>query len=359
MVNIHADPYSTGTTYGPAGSGITSLPQQNFGSNVQVGGSPIVDTKVQQEQGEGDYLNQALPGQSDTGGNDGAMTYGDLQNAQAQQAYNQSLIKQQQMADAKKLADQYGTKINQLTDQQLLDMQASGLFEAQAEGMLGGVSAMEQQQNLLKKSVGSVIDKAKTIGLSGNQIAARLDQLPEFQELLNLYGGDVNAVMRNFENPDLEYDKTGIYTYDDVQSNPELKQAYEALTGGDLSAEELRQFLPFIDYQSFEPNPGVDNYSRFNFGADARNDRLRMLRMLQGAGQIKPLERQGFFDTMKDAYSEDMARASDEGIFKGILGAGVFDSDALKRLIRSYGSGVAKPRYTNVARGGIISLVGA
>ena len=33
MVNPHAD-YNTGTTYGPGGSGITSLPQQNFGSNV-------------------------------------------------------------------------------------------------------------------------------------------------------------------------------------------------------------------------------------------------------------------------------------------------------------------------------------
>jgi len=358
MVNPHAD-YNTGTTYGPGGSGITSLPpSQNFGSNVVIGGSPIVDTKVQEESGEGDYLNQALPGQSDTGGNDGTVTYQDLQDAQAQQAYNQSLINQQQMADAKNLADQYGNKINQLTDQQLLDMQASGLFEAQAEGMLGGVSAMEQQQNLLKKSVGSVLDKAKTMGLSGNQIADRLDQLPEFQELLNLYGGDVNAVMANFENPDLGYDKTGIYTYDDVQSNPELSTAYESLTGGNLTADELRQFLPFIDYQTFEPNEGV-NYNRFNFGADARNERLRMLRMLEGAGQIKPLEQQGFFDTMKDAYSEDMAKASDEGIFKGILGAGVFDSDAMKRLIRSYGSGVAQPRYTNVARGGIINLVGA
>ena len=358
MVNPHAD-YNTGTTQGPAGSGITSLPpSQNFGSNVVIGGSPIIDPKVQQEQGEGDYLNQPLPGQSNTGGNDGGMTYGDLQNAQAQQAYNQSLIKQQQMADAKKLADQYGTRINQLTDQQLLDMQASGLFEAQAEGMLGGVTNREKRSNLLKKAIGSVLDKAKTMGLSGNQIADRLDQLPEFQILLKDYGGNVDALMANFENPDLGYDKTSIYSHTDVQTNPELKTAYEALTGGDLSADELRQFLPFIDYQTFEQNPGVD-YDRFNFGAQARDDRLRMLRMLQGAGQIKPLEQQGFFDTMKDAYSEDMARASDEGIFKGILGAGVFDSDALKRLIRSYGSGVAQPRYTNVARGGIISLVGA
>ena len=357
MVNPHAD-YNTGTTYGPAGSGITSLPQQNFGSNVQVGGSPIVDTKVQQEQGEGDYLNQALPGQSDTGGNDGTVTYQDLQDAQAQQAYNQSLIKQQQMADAKNLADQYGTRINQLTDQQLLDMQASGLFEAQAEGMLGGVTNREKRSNLLKKAIGSVLDKAKTMGLSGNQIADRLDQLPEFQLLLKDYGGNVDALMANFENPNLGYDKTGIYSHTDVQTNPELKTAYEALTGGDLTADELRQFLPFIDYQTFEQNPGVDS-NRFRFGAQARDDRLRMLRMLQGAGQIKPLEQQGFFDTMKDAYSEDMARAADEGIFKGILGAGVFDSDALKRLIRSYGSGVAQPRYTNVARGGIISLVGA
>ena len=67
----------------------------------------------------------------------------------------------------------------------------------------------------------------------------------------------------------------------------------------------------------------------------------------------------GFELKQKYAYSEDLTKASDEGIFSGILKAGVFDSEALKRLIRSYGSGVAKPRYTNVARGGIISLLGA
>ena len=40
------------------------------------------------------------------------------------------------------------------------------------------------------------------------------------------------------------------------------------------------------------------------------------------------------------------------------MGQGVFDPKGLKRLISSYGSGITKPRYANIARGGIVSLVG-
>ena len=61
---------------------------------------------------------------------------------------------------------------------------------------------------------------------------------------------------------------------------------------------------------------------------------------------------------MVNPYAQDTQKSINEGIFSGILNAGVYDSNALRRLIGSYGSGVAKPRYTNVAKGGIISLLG-
>ena len=137
-----------------------------------------------------------------------------------------------------------------------------------------------------------------------------------------------------------------------------------------LSADTLKAFadqLTFEDltdvydqyYRNYTAPGGEGGYTRYGFGPSERDRKLDLLRFLNRGAPIRGLSEQGFFDSMKDAYSEDLAKASDEGIFSGILKAGVFDSEALKRLIRSYGSGVAKPRYTNVARGGIISLLGA
>ena len=61
---------------------------------------------------------------------------------------------------------------------------------------------------------------------------------------------------------------------------------------------------------------------------------------------------------MTDPYSADVSEALYKGIFSGAMRQGLFDPKGLKRLISSYGSGIAQPRYANVARGGIISLVG-
>ena len=91
---------------------------------------------------------------------------------------------------------------------------------------------------------------------------------------------------------------------------------------------------------------------------DPRQDTFDKLRFLQAGLPQEQRQEQGFFDTMESAYQPDIDEALNKGIFSGAIGQGLFDPKGLRRLISSYGSGVAQPRYTNVARGGIISLVG-
>ena len=91
---------------------------------------------------------------------------------------------------------------------------------------------------------------------------------------------------------------------------------------------------------------------------DPRQETLDKLRFLQAGLPQKVMEQQGFFGEMEEAYQPDIDEALDKGIFSGAMRQGLFDPKGLRRLISSYGSGVAQPRYTNVARGGIVSLVG-
>jgi len=91
---------------------------------------------------------------------------------------------------------------------------------------------------------------------------------------------------------------------------------------------------------------------------DPRQDTFDKLRFLEAGLPQKGMEQSGFFGEMTDPYAGDVSEALNKGIFSGAMGQGVFDPKGLKRLITSFGSGVTKPRYANVARGGIISLVG-
>lgn len=317
----------------------------------------IVDTKVQEESGEGDYLDQALPGQSDTGGNDGTVTYQDLLDAREDEAYQQSLLQQQQMQNARDFVNKYDSNLAQFTDEQLLDLQSSGLFKHEAEGMLGGVSAYEQQVNLLKRSIQDKMARLADQGFGPGdpQFDKGLASLPEYQELAKLYGtpdkpyiGGAETMLSNIMGQGTGYDKTGIYTYDDVQSDPRLQEAYEALTGGDLTADELRQYLPLIDYRTPFDAEG-DGFTPERNILDDRRAWQRQLFYGPKQSPQRAMEQQGFFDTMINPYAEDTAKTLEEGLYSQSFvhpGAGVMPW------------GMEKIWATGRAKGGIVSLVG-
>ena len=91
---------------------------------------------------------------------------------------------------------------------------------------------------------------------------------------------------------------------------------------------------------------------------DPRQETFDKLRFLEAGLPQRQVDQQTFFNEMVDPYAADTAEALDKGIFSGAMGQGVFDPKGLRRLITSFGSGITKPRYANVARGGIVSLVG-
>ena len=91
---------------------------------------------------------------------------------------------------------------------------------------------------------------------------------------------------------------------------------------------------------------------------DPRQDTFDLLTFLNAGLPQKQIDQQTFFNEMVDPYAADTSESLEKGIFSGAIGQGVMNPRGLKRLIRSFGSGVTKPRYANVAKGGIIGLLG-
>ena len=322
---------------------------------------PIVDVKADEEAGEADFLTDRVIGATDFSGAAGAPpTYQDLIDQRNEDAYQQSKIDQQQMQDARNLAGQYENRMDQLTNQQLLDLQKAGLFTHQAEGELGGVMEYEKQVNLLKQKLQGKMDRLADQGFRPGdpQFDEGLASLPEYQQLAKLYGniGGAETMLSNIMGQGTGYDKTGVNTWQDTESDPRKLEAYYALTGGDLTADELRKYLPSIGYSEAPASEGQQFWDTSNY--DPRGRTFDLLRFLQAGLPQKGMEQSGFFNEMTDPYSADVSEALNKGIFSGTIGQGVMDPKSLKRLITSFGSGETKPRYANVAKGGIVSLVG-
>ena len=125
---------------------------------------------------------------------------------------------------------------------------------------------------------------------------------------------------------------------------------------GQLSHENLQEYERdfWRNYTAPGGEGGYEDYGHYN----PQQDTFDLLRFLQAGLPQKGMEQSGFFNEMQDPYASDVSEALNKGIFSGAIGQGVMDPKGLRRLITSFGSGITKPRYANVAKGGIVSLVG-
>jgi hypothetical protein len=309
------------------------------------------------------------------------------------QSYQDMLDRQKDMQAALKIQQLHGGStgnINKWSDQELMQAQAAGLFAGEAEGMLGGVTGYEKEVNQLKKAISSHMGKKYTQGINPMK---GLESLPEFKALMKLHEtgspvdmpaqqnsiltvvnaiGVENAIKYKIIDPndpatknflaqttgDIGYDPTGRYTYEDVQGDPALKEAYEKLLSGKLKPHEIRQYAHFLDYGISDPNQNQNQGGygyRNRYGGGQRDRNLALLQFLQGGSPIKQLEKSPFMAGMKAAY-QDAPETLSEGLFSKIIPGGAFNPKAMKRLVKSWGSGYTNPRYANVAaRGGIMS----
>ena len=125
---------------------------------------------------------------------------------------------------------------------------------------------------------------------------------------------------------------------------------------GQLSYEDLQEYESdfWRNYTAPGGEGGYEDYGHY----DPQQDTFDLLAFLNAGLPQRQVDQQTFFNEMIDPYASDTAEALNKGIFSGAMGEGVMDPRGLKRLITSFGSGVTKPRYANVAKGGIIGLLG-
>ena len=134
-----------------------------------------------------------------------------------------------------------------------------------------------------------------------------------------------------------------------------------------MSHEELRDYQDtwWRDYTAPGGGGGYEDYGWGDYYGDRRDAKMDLLTALAGGAPAKGLEQSGFFNELVPQYHPDEARAAlESGIFSGMYGkpgqVGI-SGEGMKRMIRSYGSGLTSPHYKNIAtyaKGGIVGLLG-
>jgi hypothetical protein len=136
-----------------------------------------------------------------------------------------------------------------------------------------------------------------------------------------------------------------------------------------LSPEELSDFQDTW-WHGYTAPGGGGGYEDYGWGyddyyGDRRDAKMQFLAALEAGPYGKNLEQSGFFNELVPQYHPDEAReALESGIFSGMYGkpgqVGI-SGEGMKRMIRSYGSGLTSPHYKNIAtyaKGGIVGLLG-
>ena len=125
-----------------------------------------------------------------------------------------------------------------------------------------------------------------------------------------------------------------------------------------LSPEELRDFQDtwWRRYSAPGGGGGYEDYGYDDYYDDRRDAKMDLLTALAEGAPSREMEQSGFFDTLVDPYAEEQSKALEKGIFSGLTPG--YTGQGMKRLLRSYGSGLQAPRYANVAKGGIVGLLG-
>ena len=124
-----------------------------------------------------------------------------------------------------------------------------------------------------------------------------------------------------------------------------------------MSPTELRDYQDSFwrDYSAPGGGGGYEDYG-YDYYGDRRDAKMDLLTALAEGAPAREMEQSGFFDTLVDPYAEEQSKALEKGIFSGLMPG--YTGEGMKRLLRSYGSGLQAPRYANVAKGGIVGLLG-
>ena len=225
----------------------------------------IRDTKVEDEANESSYLNTVIPGSAAAGGS--GETYRERRNREANEAFRASQERQEQMQKSINLAynvpksddgsgrsiiDQSTSNFQNLSDsykQRLID---SGFAAAEAEGILGGTFGAELVSNQIKQQIQNATNQEEL-----NEAFAAMDRLTGSQTVTD-YMGEMGL---------LGFDPSAVFSFGDVESNPQLYQAYQDMASKNLTPQQYTKYMnqiPAFGHQRM--SGGIGGGGGFNYG---------------------------------------------------------------------------------------------
>ena len=211
----------------------------------------IRDTKVEDEANESSYLNTAIPGGS-------GETYRERRNREANQAFAASQERQEQMQKARDMAyntvgDQQQSNFQNLSDSQKQQLIDSGFAAAESEGILGGTFGAELVSNQIKQQIQNATTQEEF-----DAAFAAMDRLTGSQAATD-YMGAMGL---------LSFDPSAVFSFGDVESNPQLYQAYQDMASKNLTPQQYTNYMnqiPAFGHQRMPSGMGGGG-SGFNYG---------------------------------------------------------------------------------------------
>ena len=216
----------------------------------------IRDTKVEDEANESSYLNTVIPGSAAAGGS--GETYRERRNREANEAFRASQERQEQMQKARDMAyntvgGQQQSNFQNLSDSQKQQLIDSGFAAAESEGILGGTFGAELVSNRIKQQIQNATTQEEL-----NEAFAAMDRLTGNQTVTD-YMGEMGL---------LSFDPSAVFSFGDVESNPQLYQAYQDMASKNLTPQQYTKYmnqLPAFGHQRMSGGIGGGS-GGFNYG---------------------------------------------------------------------------------------------
>ena len=172
--------------------------------------------------------------------------HGTFANQAAANAYQASLKEQERMKEAiafmeSQKSNQSGQiNLNNIDDKKLEEIAKTGLFAMEASGDLGGTFGAEIEANKLKYALANAQTNEEAAAIRATMEKMGYFNISQYDPFTS--EGEPNP---NY-NPNLGYDPTGMLSFGDVESDPNLKFSYYGLQNKNASADQIRQFLPNV-----------------------------------------------------------------------------------------------------------------
>ena len=224
---------------GPAGMTSTERKRspRSFGSNVVISssGSSSQNNNQTGQNNQNDGLTQA------------EINKIKAQNQAANEAaYEASKAKQEEMKKAIALAyntvgGQQQSNFQNLSDSQKQQLIDSGFAAAESEGVLGGTFGAELVSNQIKQQIQNATTQEEF-----DAAFAAMDKLTGSQTATD-YMGAMGL---------LSFDPSAVFSFGDVESNPQLYQAYQDMASKNLTPQQYTNYMNQIPAFGHQRMPG-------------------------------------------------------------------------------------------------------